>query len=127
MKNSYVVAVVYGWITILVLVLISSLLLSFVIRFTAISEFTLSYISLTIGLITLFIGGMIAGLKGKDKGWIIGALTGVGFTLLTFMIQYLGFNEMFSVQQTIYHMTYILAAIVGSIIGVNLIVANKTS
>ena len=43
------------------------------LRFTAISEFTLSYISLTIGLITLFIGGIIAGVKGKENGWIVGA------------------------------------------------------
>lgn len=124
-KNSYLMAIVYGWISILVLILVSSAFLSLVLRFTAISEFTLSYISLTIGLVTLFIGGIIAGVKGKENGWIVGALTGGGFTLLTFLIQYLGFNEVFSIQQSIYHITYILAAIVGSIIGVNLI-TNKT-
>jgi len=127
MKNSHLIAIVYGWITILVLILLTSMLLSLFVRFTAISEFTFSYITLTIGLITLFIGGIVAGLKGKEKGWIIGALTGGGFTLLTFLVQYLGFNEVFSMQQTIYHITYILAAIVGSIVGVNLLVPNKSS
>ncbi len=125
-KNSYLVAVVYGWISILVLILISSTFLSLVVRFTTVSEFTLSYISLTIGLVTLFIGGIIAGLKGKENGWIVGILTGGGFTLLTFLIQYLGFNEVFSIKQSIYHLTYILAAVVGSIIGVNLM-TNKAS
>src|SRR5690625_1987445 len=127
MKNSHLIAIVYGWITILVLILLTSMLLSLFVRFTAMSEFTFSYITLTIGLITLFIGGIVAGLKGKEKGWIIGALTGGGFTLLTFLVQYLGFNEVFSMQQTIYHITYILAAIVGSIVGVNLLVPNKSS
>jgi len=126
MKNTYLLAVVYGWITILVLILISSTILSLAVRLTTISEFTLSYLTLTIGLISLFIGGIIAGLKGKEKGWIIGILTGIGFTLLTFLIQYLGYNEIFSIQQTVYHITYILAAIVGSIIGVNLITTKQT-
>ncbi len=127
MMNSFLKAVIYGWVAILVLILISSLLLSLVVKFTSISEFTLSYITLTIGLVTLFIGGIIAGLKGKENGWVVGALTGGGFTLLTFLIQFLGFNETFSIQQTIYHLTYILAAIIGSIIGVNLFVSNKAS
>ena len=127
MMNSFLKAVIYGWVAILVLILISSLLLSLVVKFTSISEFTLSYITLTIGLVTLFIGGIIAGLKGKENGWVVGALTGGGFTLLTFLIQFLGFNETFSTQQTIYHLTYILAAIIGSIIGVNLFVSNKAS
>ncbi|HLR71326.1 MAG TPA: TIGR04086 family membrane protein [Pseudogracilibacillus sp.] len=126
MNNNYLKAIVYGWITILVLILLSSVILSVVVRFTAISEFTLSYITLTIGLIALFVGGIISGLKGKENGWMLGALTGVGFTLLTFFVQYLGFNELFSVGQLIYHATYILAAIVGSVIGVNLIVPSKS-
>ncbi|MBO1003414.1 TIGR04086 family membrane protein [Pseudogracilibacillus auburnensis] len=125
MKNNHLMAIVYGWVAILVLVLLSSMLLSVLIRFTNVSEFTLSYITLTIGLLSLFIGGVIAGLKGKEKGWILGSLTGIGFTLLTFFIQYLGYNAMFSLQQLIFHITYILAAMIGSIIGVNLIVSNK--
>lgn len=127
LMNSFLKAIIYGWITILVLILFSSSLLSLVVKFTTISEFTLSYITLTIGLVTLFIGGIIAGLKGKENGWVVGALTGGGFTLLTFLIQFLGFNEAFSMQQIIYHLTYILAAIIGSIIGVNLFINNRAS
>lgn len=127
MKNSHLVAIVYGWVTILVIILLSSMLLAVVIRFTKISEFTLSYLTLIIGLLTLFIGGVVAGLKGKEKGWVIGGLTGIGFTLLTFFIQYLGFNALFSFQQLIFHITYILAATVGSIVGVNLISTNQNA
>lgn len=125
MRNNHIIAIVYGWITILVLILLSSMLLSVFIRFTKISEFTLSYITLTIGLVTLFVGGIAAGLKGKENGWFIGAITGAGFTLLTFFIQFLGYNELFSLQQLMYHLAYILAAIVGSIIGVNLVGGKK--
>lgn len=119
MKNGNFIAIVYGWIVILVLILMASMLLSVFIRYTSISEFTLSYLALIIALVILFIGGLAAGVKGKENGWFIGGCTGAGFTLLTFLIQFLGYNTMFSVQQLIFHLTYILAAIVGSIIGVN--------
>ena len=96
-------------------------------RFTSINEFMLSYLSLSIGILSLLIGGIVAGMKGKEKGLIIGALTGIGFTVLTFLIQYLGYNETFSMQQMIYHLAYIISAMIGSIIGVNLATSRKTT
>lgn len=127
MKNSYLLAIVYGWITIFVLLLLSSIFLSIMMRFTSINEFMLSYLSLSIGILSLLIGGIVAGMKGKAKGLIIGALTGIGFTVLTFLIQYLGYNETFSMQQMIYHLAYIISAMIGSIIGVNLATSRKTT
>lgn len=127
MKNSYLLAIVYGWITIFVLLLLSSIFLSIMMRFTSINEFMLSYLSLSIGILSLLIGGIVAGMKGKEKGLIIGALTGIGFTVLTFLIQYLGYNETFSMQQMIYHLAYIISAMIGSIIGVNLATSRKTT
>lgn len=127
MKNSYLLAIVYGWITIFVLLLLSSIFLSIMMKFTSINEFMLSYLSLSIGILSLLIGGIVAGMKGKEKGLIIGALTGIGFTVLTFLIQYLGYNETFSMQQMIYHLAYIISAMIGSIIGVNLATSRKTT
>jgi|SRR5690625_285640 len=121
MNRSTIIAVGYGWITLFILVLIFALFTSLIIRFTTISELTLTYLTFSFGIIALFIGGFIAGLKGKDKGWLLGAITGIGFTLFTFMIQYLGFNGSFSFEQIIYHGSFIVAAIVGSVIGVNLV------
>src|SRR5699024_5719 len=117
----------YGWITILFFVLLSSAVLALIVHLTNITEFTLSYITLIIGLLTLFLGGFVAGIKGKANGWIIGLTTGLGFTLITFFIQYLGFNEIFTTKQIIYHITYILCAIIGSIIGVNLFTTQENS
>lgn len=126
MKNGYFMAIIYGWITIFVLILLSSTFLSILMRFMNITEFMLSYLSLTIGIISLLIGGIVAGIKGKEKGLVIGALTGIGFTLLTFFIQYLGYNETFTMQQFIYHIAYIISAMIGSIIGVNLATSKTT-
>lgn len=127
MEKKQWIAILYGWVAILFFVLLSSAVLALIIRYSEITSFTLSYLTLIIGLFTLFLGGVIAGLKGKANGLMIGFITGIGFTILTFFIQYLGFNEVFTMKQFIYHITYILCAIVGSIIGVNLTDSEKTA
>jgi putative membrane protein (TIGR04086 family) len=120
MQKQYITAIMYGWIIVLGLILITSFLLALLLRFTTFNEPTLSWLTLGIGLGALFIGGLIAGLKGKAKGWVIGAITGAGFTLLTFMVQYLGYHQGFSFEQSLYHGGYILAALLGGVIGVNM-------
>ena len=127
MGRKWALALVYGWTTILFMTLTAGALLSLIIRYSNIQPSTLSYITLAVGLLTLFVGGFIAGVKGKNKGWVIGLLTGLGFTLLIFFIQYLGYNELFSMKQTVYHGVYLLCAIFGSIIGVNLAGNNQES
>src|SRR5690625_4514024 len=121
MEQSFVRAILYGWITIFVVLLGSSFILALITRFSSISESTIAYISIALGFFILFCGGMIAGLKGKANGLIIGLFTGGGFTLMTFLVQYLGFDQFFSLKQLIYHVLYMLIAIVGSILGVNLV------
>lgn len=127
MKNSHLLAIVYGWITIFILLLLSSVFLSILMKFVNITEFMLSYLALSIGILSLLIGGIVTGMKGKEKGLVIGALTGIGFTVLTFLIQYLGYNQTFTMEQSIYHLAYIIAAMIGSIIGVNLSTSRKTT
>lgn len=120
MNRTSLMAIVYGWITALIMIFIASSIVALIIKFTNISEVTLGFITLAIGLITLFIGGIVAGLKAKEKGWLIGLIIGLGFALLTFIVQYLGVNVTFTIQQVVYHSTYTLAAIIGGIFGVNL-------
>lgn len=115
------IALLYGWIFILVFILVSSFILTLILQFTEIRQQTLSWGAFSVGLIGLFIGGMITGIKGKSKGWIIGGLTGVGFTVFIFLVQFLGYQNGFSLDQTLHHLGFILAAILGGMIGVNLI------
>lgn len=112
-------AVVYGFVMVLGLILITSIILALLLRFTSFNDPLLSWITLGIGLISLFIGGLVAGAKGKAKGWIIGGVTGLGFTLFTFLVQYLGYQQGFSLEQSIHHLAYISAAVLGGIVGVN--------
>lgn len=120
MKNNQFIALLYGWIVVLGLILVASVLLAFLLRFTTFNENTLSWVALVIGLIALFIGGTVAGAKGKAKGWVIGGITGLGFTLFTFLVQYLGYQQAFSLEQSAHHAGFVLAALVGGVIGVNI-------
>ncbi|WP_245799260.1 TIGR04086 family membrane protein [Virgibacillus siamensis] len=109
----------YGWIVILGLILLTSVILALLLRFTGMDGAALSWSTLIAGLISLFIGGIVSGIKSKQRGWVIGGITGLGFTVFTFLIQYLGYEQAFSLEQTLHHLGYILAALVGGVIGVN--------
>ena len=126
MKKQQFIALMYGWLVVFGLIFIASIALALLLRFTTFNEPTLSWVTLVIGFISLFIGGIIAGVKGKAKGWIIGGFTGLGFTLFIFLVQYLGYQQMFSLEQSIHHLGYILAALFGGVIGVNIIAGDKT-
>lgn len=125
MKKQQFVALMYGWTVILGLIFISSIILALSLKFTPLNDPTLSWITLVVGLITLFIGGIIAGTKGKQKGWLIGGFTGLGFTLFTFIVQYLGYQQAFSMEQSLNHLGYVLIAVVGGVIGVNAVGGNE--
>ncbi len=84
MHRQQFTALLYGWIAVLGLMLVTSIILAFLLQFTTMDETLLSWITLAAGLIILFTGGLIAGVKSKEKGWIIGSVTGIGFTLFTF-------------------------------------------
>lgn len=121
MRRQQFIALMYGWIVVLGLILLTSIILALLLRFTAMEETTLSWVTLIVGLISLFTGGIVAGVKGKHKGWVIGSITGLGFTLFTFLVQYLGYQQAFSLEQSFHHIGFILAALIGGVIGVNVV------
>ncbi|MFD1850169.1 TIGR04086 family membrane protein [Oceanobacillus bengalensis] len=121
MRRQLFHALLFGWIIVLSLILISSVIIAFLLRVTTLDENLLSWIALVIGILSLFIGGLISGLKGKTKGWIIGGITGIGFTLFTFLVQYLGYQQGFSLEQSLHHLGYMFAALIGGVVGVNIV------
>lgn len=121
METSFLRAILFGWITMALSLFVTTTLLAIMIRFSSIKEITILTVSIIIAFATLFIGGLVAGLKGKANGLIIGLFTGGGFTLVTFLVQFLGYNDLFSLKQLLFHSAYIVTAVIGSIIGVNFI------
>ncbi len=120
-------AVLYGVIFIFVFAAISSLIFSLILRFTSVQEASLQYIVTAMSFIGLFGGGFLSGGKGKQKGWLIGGLTGLIYTLIVFLFQYLGYDRLFDVQQLIYYICYTLIAMMGGILGVNISTNKRTA
>lgn len=81
---------------------------------------SVQYIITALSFIGLFGGGFLSGGKRKQKGWLIGGVTGLIYTLVVFLFQYLGYDRLFSIEQVIYHTCYTLIAMMGGILGVNL-------
>jgi putative membrane protein (TIGR04086 family) len=113
-------AVLFGLTTILVIALSFSLVVSLVLSLTSLTEHSVKWLITGVAFVTMFLGGAISGAKAKEKGWIAGASTALLFSLLTFFIQYLGYDNGFTSEQYLYHGGYILVAAIGGIIGVNL-------
>ncbi|CQR46954.1 hypothetical protein BN1058_01241 [Paraliobacillus sp. PM-2] len=118
MKHRFT-GLLYGWLAILTLMILASIILSLLLRFTSLGASTLSQSTTVISLIAFLSGGIFAGLKTGERGWLIGLLTSLGFSLFVFLYQYLGLQQSFSWLQLIYHSAFLLAGMIGGMIGVN--------
>ncbi|MCD5323699.1 MULTISPECIES: TIGR04086 family membrane protein [Pontibacillus] len=119
MAKDRMMALAYGWGTILVLMVVSSFALALFLKFSNMTESTLQWATLIIGLITLFIGGFISGAKGKEQGWLLGLLTGIGFLVFVLLFQFLGYQKGVSTSQLLYQGGYVVMALFGGMMGVN--------
>ena len=113
-------AILYGTISIFVMALIFSFIFSLLLRFTSLTVASVSYIILILSFICIFIGGIISGGKGKQKGWLVGGGTGLLYILVILLFQYLGHDSAFTARDWIQSACYILVCMMGGIIGVNL-------
>jgi putative membrane protein (TIGR04086 family) len=119
------VSILYGVVVIFLVAVISSLIFSLILQFTSTKEASLQFIVTAVSFISLFIGGFVSGGKGKAKGWLLGGGTGLLYTLVIFLFQYLGKDSLFSAEQVIYHTCYMLVAMMGGILGVNMTTSRK--
>ncbi|MGG3564597.1 TIGR04086 family membrane protein [Neobacillus rhizosphaerae] len=117
----------YGLIFIFAFAVISSLVFAFILRYTSAKEGSLQYVITALSFIGLFGGGFLSGGKRKEKGWLIGGLTGLIYSIVVFLFQYLGYDRLFSAEQVIYHTCYTLIAMMGGILGVNISTGNTRS
>jgi putative membrane protein (TIGR04086 family) len=113
-------AVLFGTLTILILAVVSSLIFSLLLRYTSLHESSVQFIITAISFASIFVGGFISGGKGKEKGWLLGGATGLIYSTIIFLFRFLGFDSVFSFEQIVYHICYILIAMMGGILGVNM-------
>jgi putative membrane protein (TIGR04086 family) len=119
------VSILYGIVTIFLVAIVSSLIFSLILRFTSTGESSLQFAVTAVSFISLFIGGFISGGKGKAKGWLLGGGTGLLYSIVIFLFQYLGKDSLFSSEQIIYHTCFMLVAMMGGILGVNMTTSRK--
>ncbi|MED4225753.1 TIGR04086 family membrane protein [Neobacillus cucumis] len=115
----------YGLVFIFAFALVCSLIFAFILRYTSTKEGSLQYVITALSFIGLFGGGFLSGGKRKEKGWLIGGATGLLYSFLVFLFQYLGYDRLFNAEQVIYHTCYILIAMMGGILGVNIASTNS--
>lgn len=113
-------AVLFGVVTIFVIALITSLIFSLLLKFTGLTEQSIYWFVFALSFLTLFIGGFVSGGKGQSKGWLLGASTGLCYSFIVFLIQFLGYDQVFTAQQFLFHGGSIAVAILGGVFGVNM-------
>lgn len=113
-------ALLIGVVSIFIIAIFTSLILSVVLQFSSLTEGSINYLVTAISFVSLFMGGLLAGRKRKENGWLIGLLTGLIFSFIVYLFQYLGLDTHFSAEQFIYHACFTLTAMMGGILGVNL-------
>ena len=113
-------AILYGLITIFVIALVTSLFFATLLKFTSLTESSISWILLTISILAVFIGGFVAGGNGKEKGWLVGGITALLYSLIILLFKFLGYGQIFTLEESLYHGAFLLIAMLGGVFGVNL-------
>lgn len=109
-----------GIVSIVSILFIFSFILSLLLHFTMIQEASIQWFLLPITLLTLFIGGVIAGYQSGQKGWYIGGLTGLTFLLIAWLVSFLGFDMLVTLKSLLIYVAYLLLAMIGGMFGVNM-------
>ncbi|MET1247503.1 TIGR04086 family membrane protein [Sporolactobacillus sp. STCC-11] len=120
MSRNWLSSITYGMIAAIIIVLASAFLLASLLRFTSFAESNGSVLPIVISIVALFVGGMIAGSKKKEKGLLIGAITGLAYCLFSLFFQYLGLDQTPGLNQYLFFVANIASSSLGGAIGVNL-------
>ncbi|RYM06827.1 TIGR04086 family membrane protein [Sporolactobacillus sp. THM7-7] len=120
MARHWVTAVSYGMIASILIVLASAFLLASLLRFTSFAESSGTVLPIVISLVSLFIGGVIAGSKMKEKGLAVGTVTGLMYCLFSLFFQFLGLDRAPGSIQYIFFAGNIVSCALGGALGVNL-------
>ncbi len=124
-NRSIFISIMFGLITVFLFIICFSFIFSLILRFTSITEQSLNLSIIITTFISLLVGGFVSGGKSHQKGWLVGASTGLAYSLIIFLIQYLGYNNTFSAAQYMFHAGYIFIAVIGGVLGVNMVRKNR--
>jgi putative membrane protein (TIGR04086 family) len=113
------VAVLFGLGTLLALAALTSLIIAMLLKMTELDEANLAITIMILAIISMIIAGFISGLKAKVRGWFAGGATGVAYSVLVFLFNYLGHSQGLSSENMLYQLGLIASSMIGGIFGVN--------
>jgi putative membrane protein (TIGR04086 family) len=98
---------------------IASLIVSFILAFTAQNEDSLSFFVYFIHALSIFIGAYVCGKRTINKGWYHGGILGVIYGLIIIIVGFLSFNHGLGLQSLVAMFAAFLLGALGGILGVN--------
>ncbi|MBM7541744.1 TIGR04086 family membrane protein [Amphibacillus cookii] len=119
--KQHTTALIYGWMMMITLLILSSFILALGLQFTSLTNPLLGRLTTIIAFLMIFFSAFVSGVKAKQNGWLIGLILGLGFSLMIYLYQYLGYGEHFSMHQSLYHLGFLIVSTIGAILGVNLL------
>lgn len=114
------IGIIYGISTNTISVLLFGMIFGLLLRLTSISEDSLTWVFRILSFIIMLTGGLVAGMLAKNNGYLVGIITAITFSLLILSIQYLGFDQWFSMEQWITHGGFLVASMIGGMLGSSL-------
>ncbi|RSL29250.1 TIGR04086 family membrane protein [Salibacterium salarium] len=108
-----------GMVVIISILLACSIIFSTLLRFTSISEGSIQWLLLLVTIISFGVGGIIAGVRAKEKGILTGLFTAAGVLLVFALFEYLGYDSSISGIQALYFSGFVASSAIGGAIGVN--------
>lgn len=112
-------AIGFGITTLLILASLTSMIMALLLKFTNINEGTLALLFYTRSFIYAYVW-FYCWQQSTGKGWLVGLTTGLTFTILVFLVNYLGFSQTLSNSQLLYQLALMGASTLGGIFGVNM-------
>ena len=70
--------------------------------------------------ISFFIGGLLLGKTSTNKGWLEGIKFSLIIIFLSFIFNYLAFDQEFNISNIILYIITLISSVIGSMIGINL-------
>ena len=119
-KKNFSTSILYGLASMIISILLFGILFSFILRFTSISENSLTWIFRILSFLIILMGGFIAGIFTKKRGFLAGLFTGILFSTIVLISQYLGYEQWFTMKQWLTHGGYLFIAMLGGMFGANI-------
>lgn len=99
---------------------IAAVITSLILLLTSQNEDALSTYAYIIHSLSLLLGGWIAGKKAEEKGWYYGGLFGLIYSVIVFVIGFLGFDKGLDWSMLAFLLSAFFLGALGGVVGVNM-------